>query len=121
VHRGLELIFASWLKKKAGKRPCSRSYVASAACALSCADSFLRDLGYKMALSNMPVIRAFSGGQLSSGRESAQRSRAQFCLLAEDESLKWSLSQKLCCFCSQRALLCRLVSEVPRIVLLILM
>jgi hypothetical protein len=51
--------------------------------------------------------------QLPSYREGAQRSGTQICLLAEDEGPKWGLSQKLCCFCSLRAHLCRLVSEGP--------
>jgi hypothetical protein len=41
VHRGLELRSASWVKMKAQKEPCSRSYVASAAHRLSCPDSSL--------------------------------------------------------------------------------
>jgi hypothetical protein len=34
------------------------------------------------------VVRALSAGKFSSGREGAQRSGAQLCLLAEDESPK---------------------------------
>ena len=34
------------------------------------------------------MVRALSTGKLSSGREGAQRSGAQLCLLAEDEGLK---------------------------------
>ena len=38
-------------------------------------------------------------------------SGAQICFLAEDEGPKQDLSQRLCCFCSQQALLHTLVSE----------
>ena len=38
-------------------------------------------------------------------------SGAQICFLAEDDGLKWGLSQKLCCFCSLQAFLYRLDSE----------
>jgi hypothetical protein len=48
MHRGLELSSASWLKIKAGKLACPRSYVASAVCELSWADWSLRDQGYKL-------------------------------------------------------------------------
>jgi hypothetical protein len=66
-------------------------------------------------LSRVSVFRVLSAGKLSSCREDAQRSGAQICLLDEDEDLKRGLSQKLCCFCSPCAFLCRLVSEGPRI------
>ena len=62
-------------------------------------------------LSRVSVFRVLSAGKLSSCREDAQRSGAQICLLDEDEDLKRGLSQKLCCFCSPCAFLCRLVSE----------
>ena len=52
--------------------------------AVSCADWFLRDLGYKMVFSPRPAVRALPGCLLSSGGESAQRPGAQFCLLTED-------------------------------------
>jgi hypothetical protein len=65
-------------------------------------------------LSRVSVFRGLSAGKLSSCREGAQRSGTQICLLDEDEDPKWGLSQKLCCFCSPCALLCRLVSEGPR-------
>jgi hypothetical protein len=39
-------------------------------------------------LSWVPVVRALSAGNLSSGREDTQRSGAQLCLLAEDEGPK---------------------------------
>jgi hypothetical protein len=39
-------------------------------------------------LSWVPVVIALTAGKLFSGREDAQRSGAQFCLLAEDEGPK---------------------------------
>jgi hypothetical protein len=42
-------------------------------------------------------------------------SGVQISFLAEDKGPRWGLSQELCCFCSLRALLCRLVSEGPGI------
>jgi hypothetical protein len=77
---------------------------------LSCADWSLRDPRYKMVFSPGLMVRALSGGQPSSGGENVQRSRAQFCLLAEDIGPKGTLSQKLFCICHWCALLCRLVS-----------
>ena len=49
----------------------------------------------RLALSWDSVVRALSAGRLSSCREGAQKSGLQTCLLAEDESLKQDLSQKL--------------------------
>ena len=66
-------------------------------------------------LSWVSVVRVLSAGKLFSCREGTQRSGAQLCLWAKDEGPKGSLSQKLCCFCSLPALLCRLVSAGPRI------
>jgi hypothetical protein len=66
-------------------------------------------------LSWVSVVSVLSAGHLSSDREEVQMSGAQICFLAEDEGPKWGLSQNLCCFCSPQALLCRLVSEWPRI------
>jgi hypothetical protein len=74
VSKGLELSSASWLKMKAQNGPCPRSYVPSAARTLSFTDWSLWDLGYKMAFSPGSMDRAFLGGCLSSGGESAQRS-----------------------------------------------
>jgi hypothetical protein len=110
VHRGLELSSASWLKMKAQRGPCPRSYVVSAACTLSWSDWSLRDLGYKMALLPAPEIRALPGGYLSFGGGSVQMFGAQFFFLAEDAGPKGALSQKLYCFCSLRPLLNRLDS-----------
>jgi hypothetical protein len=39
-------------------------------------------------LSSVPVVRALSSGKLFSGREGAQKSGSQGCLLAEDEGPK---------------------------------
>jgi hypothetical protein len=57
------------------------------------------------------MVRLLSAGHLSSDGKGAQMSGAQICFLAEDEGLKWGLSQKLCCFCSPHALLHRLGSH----------
>ena len=43
-------------------------------------------------------VRALPGGYFSVGG-GAQVSAAQICFLAEDEGLKWGLSQNLGCFC----------------------
>jgi hypothetical protein len=68
-----------------------------------------------LTLSRVSVVRALSADNLSSCKEGSQRSGAQLFLLAEDEGPKVTLSKKLCCFCSFQALLCRLVSNGPRI------
>jgi hypothetical protein len=46
------------------------------------------------------VVRALSGGKLSSCREGGQISGLWTCLLAEDEGPKQGLSQNVCSFCS---------------------
>jgi hypothetical protein len=115
VHRDLELSSASWLKMKAQKGPCPRSYVASVASMLSCTDWSLRDPGYKMALSPALAVRTLPGCHLVSGRETEPIYGAHFCFLAEDDGQEDALSQKRCCFSSLYALLCRLISEGPRI------
>lgn len=70
------------------KETLPRSYVASAACALSCTDCSLWVPGYKMAFSPGPTDRILPGGHLSSGRTSTQRSGCLLCPLAEDEGSK---------------------------------
>jgi hypothetical protein len=79
---------------------------------LSCANWSLKDLGYKMVFLPGPAVRTLPGGQLSSGRESEQRSGALFFLLTDDVGPKGTLFQKLCCFCSPFALLHRLDRKV---------
>jgi hypothetical protein len=57
------------------------------------------------------MVRVLSVGKLSPCREGAQISGVWTCLLAEDETPKQCLSQKVCSFCSLHSYLCRLVSE----------
>jgi hypothetical protein len=54
---------------KARNRACPRICVASAVCALTCTDWSPRDPGHKMVPSPAPVIRALSGGHISSDGE----------------------------------------------------
>jgi hypothetical protein len=51
-----------------------------------------------LALFCVSVVRALSAGKLSSYREGTQIPGIQTCLVAEDESLKQGLSQKLLAF-----------------------
>ena len=59
------------------------------------------------------MVRVFSAGKLFSCRKGAQRSGIQTSLLAEGESPKQGLSQKMCCLCCLHAHLHKLVSEGP--------
>jgi hypothetical protein len=63
VNRGLGFSSASWLKMKTQRDPCPRSYVASPAHMLSCADCSLGDPGYKMAFLPGPLVEFLSGWQ----------------------------------------------------------
>jgi hypothetical protein len=66
-------------------------------------------------LSLVPVVRVVSAGKLSSCGEHTQSFGDLLWLLAEDKGPKGTLTQKLCLFCHPCALLCRLVSDGPRI------
>jgi hypothetical protein len=79
---------------------------------LTCTDWFPRDPGHNMTPSPAPEVRALPGGHLFSCGVVARISGAQNMGLSQMLCC-FCLSQKLCLFCSQRADLCRLVSEGP--------